>query len=165
MARVRVTVPVYGLHGGFPHREHRSKKGRRKLAIGQDKIATYFVRVKKDEKILNKREFMPTEPTEAPEFKETLTLEDVLEVPRTYKKQPATYPKLACENCGYHNQLNFVPKKDWGKLIDVVCQNCKEMAYWSYYWKEWEMGSLLFFMAQGQFRELIKQGVPLLSLR
>jgi len=159
MARVRVTVPVYGLHGGFPHREHRSKKGRQKRLIGQDKIDTYFVRIKKDERILKKRENMPEALEEPVEFKETLTLDDVLDLPvLPKKKEGEQYPKLRCENCGHYNQLDFWPKDEWARLMGVDCQKCRQPAYYSYYLKNFEANDLRLLLPTAWLRDLIKTG-------
>lgn len=53
MARVRETVPAYGL---YPHREHRSKKGRRKMRIEEIKSGRYHKRLKKENKFARKQE-------------------------------------------------------------------------------------------------------------
>ena len=48
-------------------------------------------------------------------------------------KNKKRFPDLVCEICGYKNQLNFEPLYDWLRLVDVVCTNCHNWAYWCNY--------------------------------
>ncbi|MFZ2978349.1 MAG: hypothetical protein WA057_01610 [Candidatus Magasanikiibacteriota bacterium] len=51
------------------------------------------------------------------------------------KKESKVYPKLACEVCGHKNQLCFCPLKRYTLLYNVVCDVCKQLAYWANHYK------------------------------
>jgi hypothetical protein len=103
---------------------------------------------------------------QVPVFKETLELEDVLDLPPRKKgKEPERYPKLVCENCGHHNQLHFSPKNDEFSLIDIRCANCKEFAYYQNYWRDYQMKDFRIFIFHGWIRDLVKTGkISLLNI-
>lgn len=152
MARVRETFPT--TFNGYPHREHRSKGGRRKIIKGEDKMPAYFIQQERDEELLDQEG--ETESLAVSEFKEKLTLEDVFDLELAPKKKSDTYPKLVCENCGHHNQLNFAPNKDGVGLATVRCKQCLDFAYYTHYWQDIQIKDFRIFIFHSWIRELVK---------
>jgi hypothetical protein len=76
----------------------------------------------------------------------------------------ATYPKLVCENCQYANQLHFDPKRR--HLDAYICKNCDELAYWTNYFRAYELVSSTNFGMHAYAREVMHTSkLHLLDLR
>jgi len=154
-ARLRKTYPT--TNTGYFHREHRSKKGRRRF--NDDKSANYYQKIKKDEKrigshiqkkiVVDLDKVLAADPLKMSVVYRRTT--------KTAKKQ-TNYPKLVCENCGVMLQLHFDPTKNGGEILlhDVICDKCGLKAYYANYYGfkfVWTFYSAAFVF----LRDLIKQ--------
>lgn len=132
----------------YYHRVHRSVKGRKKRKPREAKTPIYFVRKKKEDEIIlsEKIQKIIDDPLAG-----LTDLEQVIPAP---KKE--CYPFLICEVCGHFNQLHFSALKEPGLLEGVVCEQCHHFAYYSHYWKNYDL--LDHFMTYSFLRDFIKQG-------
>ena len=146
---IRRTVPI---QSGYNHRTHRSSKNRSKKILKERKSANMHILKKKDEMILDKL-FGPVENIKA----RAVDMPKKPVKPAEKLVKPAvTFPKLLCQSCGYSNQLNFNPLKLEVLLEEVICENCKRHAYWTFYFKIEEMLGLNFIYWHW-LRDFIKQ--------
>ena len=134
------------------HRTHRSKGGRRGVKYGEDKTKVFFLKKKKDEKILDKVIADP--------------VLDILQeaggevapVKTRKKKYADDRPELVCENCSHQIRLDFSPFCFPERLWDVRCPFCGELAYWPNWFKEWVLIDWRVFMVCSWMRAQIKCG-------
>lgn len=154
MARIcKTLVPEQG----FAHRDHRSKKGQRKVKISERfdpeklkpkiKLSEKLAEFDGDDlvKIINGKKFIKKEAVR----KEIIKIAD-------FKR----YPKMVCENCGNTFRLNFDPRKDRiGNLLpNVICPHCHGYAHFTNYYT---LGFIFIYFWVTDYvfvRDLIKQG-------
>lgn len=136
MARVCKTLKPKG-GSGFNHREHRAKRGRKKLKISQVfnqqklapkiKLSEKLFEIDSLVKMVDGKKFVKpikTKPTKKKVRKTKIEID--------FK----TYPKMRCENCNKEFRLLHDPKKDrkGNMLMNVICPYCQDYAHFSAYY-------------------------------
>lgn len=132
MARVCKTLKPKG-GSGHNHREHRAKRGRRKLDISQ--VFNRHIlkpKIKKIEKLLEIDDILKdiTKVADGKKF-----VKPIIKVKRKVIDFKV-YPKMRCENCNKEFRLLHDPRKDriGNKLSNTVCPYCHDYAHFSAYY-------------------------------
>jgi hypothetical protein len=153
-ARVSKTFPKDLM--AHQHREHRSKKGRRRFR--DLKSANFSHKKKKDEDKISKMDL--------PAIDLDGLFSDPAEMQASYryikKNEPPKKARpvyLICENCLAKILLHFDPAEQDGYILlgDVICDKCGKPAFWSHYY-DYKFIRLFYSATFCFLRDLIKAG-------